>query len=344
MDTTSPEARSDTVDTLTAPTPLLPDAVLPASQSPHALGLWGRRLGQSDLQLFPLALGAGSFGWSVDASEAADLIDRFVDLGGNFIDATCSHPDARSEQVVGSWVGRRGRRGRILLGTTIGNHHDLSVEPAQVIIGAVDAALARLATDCLDLVSIQLDERSQVDEVLIAVDDLVRAGKVRQVTAAAPTADQLIAARVIAAQSGASPLVAVQANYNLLNRTGYEPEVARVVALQGSGFMPRQPLASGLLAGRPYSRQEVSRLKRRGLTTTLPPKRWPLLMGALSEVAGELGVSAAAVALAWLLTRQGVTAPILNVSRPVQVDGAMAAVRVQLTRQQTADLERLSGG
>lgn len=340
---TSTETRAESVETRTAPTPLLPEAVLRASQSPHSLGLWGRRLGDSALQLFPVALGAGSFGGSVDSAAAADLIDRFVDLGGNFIDATGSHVDARGEQAVGDWVGRRGRRGDILLGTTVGNHQGHTAEPTQDVVRAVDAALARLATDYLDLVTLQLDDPSRVDEVLVAVDDLVRAGKVRHVAAASPTADQLIESHVIAAQSRVAPLVAVQGNYNLLHRDGYEPEVARVVALQRSGFMPRQPLASGLLAGRPHSKQEVARLKRRGLITTMPPRRWPLLLDTLREIGAALGVTAPAVALAWLLTRPNVTAPILSVSRPDQVDDAMAAVRVQLTRQQTADLDRLSG-
>lgn len=330
------------MDTLTAPTPLLPDAVLAASQSPHSLGLWGRRLGESELQLFPLALGSGSFGQSVDGAAAGDLIDRFVDLGGNFIDATGTHADARSEHAVGSWVERRRRRGAVLLGTTVGNHHDLSDEPAQVIIRAVNDALGRLNADHLDLLSIELDRRSQADEVLVAVDDLVRAGKVGGVAASAPTADQLIEARVIAAQAGITPVVAVQGNYNLLHRGGYETDVARVVALQGSGFMPRQPLSSGLLAGRQHSRQDIARLRRRGLVATLPPKRWSPLMSALRQIAADLGVTAPAVALSWLLTRPSVVAPIVSVSSPAQVEDAMVAVRIQLTRQQTSELERLS--
>ena len=341
MDSNSAEPRPETVSTLTAPTPLLPDAVLPAWQSPHALGLWGRRLGQSTLHLFSLALGSGTFGWSVDECAAADVIERFVDLGGNFIDATGAHADARSERILGSWVGRRGRRADVMVGTTVGNHQDLSQDPTRVIIRAVDASLARLAVDHLDLLSVQLDGRSQADEVLVAVDDLVRCGKVRYVAAAAPTADQLIEARVIAAQSGVSPLVAVQAKYSLVHRAEYELEVARVATLQGSGFMPRHPLSGGVLTGRPHTRQDVVRLRRRG-ADTLPTKRWPPLMAALGAVGAELGVKVPAVAVAWLLTRPNVTAPIVSVSTPGQVDDVMAAVRIQLTRQQSSELDRLS--
>src|SRR5688572_29177935 len=94
------EPSSESVATLTAPTPLLSPSVLRVSESPRALGLWGRRLGESDLQLFPLALGSGSFGWSVNDSAGADILDRFVDLGGNFIDATGTGADARSESLI----------------------------------------------------------------------------------------------------------------------------------------------------------------------------------------------------------------------------------------------------
>jgi aryl-alcohol dehydrogenase-like predicted oxidoreductase len=340
MDTTT-GMYPEPVDEVTEPTPLLPEAVLPISQSPHSLALWGRRLGDTGPQLFPIALGTRSFGWSVDAPGAAELIDRFIDLGGNFIDASGSPADNRTEHIVGSWAGRRGRR-EMMLGTTVGNHHDRAGAPAQAIVGAVEAALTRLAVDRLDLLSIQLGEQSRVDEVLVAVDDLVRSGKVRHVAAASPTADQLVEARVVAAQSGVMPLTAVQGSYSLLHRDGYEPEVAPVATLQGAGFMPRQPLSSGLLTEREHSKQQVARLRRRGLVTSLPPRRWPPLFAALGDIATELGASAAAVALAWLLTRPNVVAPIVSMSSVQEVDDTMAAVRIQLTRQQTADLDRLS--
>ncbi|MHA6694740.1 aldo/keto reductase [Homoserinimonas sp. A520] len=342
MDSKPTEPRLQAVSTLTAPTPLLPNAVLPASQSPHGLDLWGRRLGQSALHLFPLALGSGTFGRSVDDRGAASVIERFIDLGGNFIDATGSHEDARAELAVGNWKRRRSRHTGVMVGTTVGDHQDLSQDPTRTIVQEVDASLIRLKADHLDLLSIRLDARSPADEVLVAVDDLVRAGKVRYAAASAPTADQLIEARVIAAQSEISPLVAIQGGYSLTHRALYEPEVARIAALQQTGFMPRQPLSGGVLAGRPHTKHEVARLRRQGIETSLPPKRWPALITALGRIGAELGVTMPAAAVAWLLTRPNVTAPIVSVSSPDQVDDVMAAVRLQLTRQQTSELDRLS--
>lgn len=336
------KASPDPSDTLTAPTPVLPLSVLPASQAPHSLGLWGRRLGQSPLLLFPIALGAGAFGSSADDVASAAILDEFIDLGGNFIDATGSHPDGRSEQAIGAWLKGRRSRSRVLLGTTIGNHHDLSQEPARVTTHAVEAALGRLRTDHLDLLSVQLTAESSVEEVLIAADDLIRAGKARFIAATAPTADLLIRARIAAAQHGVTPLVAVQSRYSLADRFEYEPELARVVALQETGFMPRQPLAGGLLTGRYRTKDELARLRRRGGIAEIPPKRRAGILAAVSAIAAELSVTSAGVALAWLLTRTDVTAPIVSASTPQQVADSMSAVRIQLTRQQAAELERVS--
>jgi len=334
---------SASITTLTAPIPLLPPTVLQASQSPHALGLWGRSLGDSELRLFPLALGSGTFGWTVDETAASDVLDRFIDLGGNFIDATGTTPDARSEHLIGAWVRKRRRRAGVLVGTTVGPGHDLSIKPAPVIIAAVDEALDRLGTDHLDLLSIRLDDTTNTGEVLVAVDDLVRAGKVRYAAADAPTADRLIEARVVAAQSGMPSLVAAQGSYSLVHRDGFEPEVARVVELQGCGFMPRRPLGGGLLAGRQLSRSDVALRRQRGVVN-LTPRRKAAVNSALVDIGADLGVTASAVALAWLLTRPGVTAPIVSVSDVSQLESAMSAVRLQLTRQRIADLDRLSAG
>lgn len=342
MNSKSTEPGKQAVSTLTAPTPVLPGAVLPARQSPHVLDLWGRRLGQSDLHLFPIALGSDTFGHSADDHDAAAVIERFVDLGGNFIDATGSGQDARAERAIGRWKRRRARRTGVMIGTTVGDHQDLSRNQAQTILQAVDASLDRLKADHLDLLCIRLDERSPADEVLVAVDDLIRTGKIRHAAASAPTADQLIEARVIAAQSEIAPLVAVQGSYSLMHRAKHEPDVARIATLQDIGFMPRQPLSGGALTRRQHPRHEAARLRKLGVDTSLPQKRWPSLLAALDSIAAELGVTMPAVAIAWLLTRPNVTAPIVSVSGPSQVDEAMAAVRVQLTRQQASELDRLS--
>ena len=336
------EPGHEAVSTLTAPTPVLPGAVVPARQSPHALELWGRRLGQSDLHLFPIALGSDTFGHSGDDRDAADVIERFVDLGGNFIDVTASHDDARAEEAVGRWKRRRARRTGVMIGTTVGAHQDLSLQSTQSIVQAVDASLDRLKADHLDLLSIRWDERWPAEEALVAVDDLIRAGKVRHAAASGPTADQLIEARVIAAQSEISPLVAVQGSYSLIHRAEHEPDVARIAALQGIGFMPRHPLSGGVLSGRQHTRHEVARLRLQGVDTSLPQKRWPSLLASMGSIGAELGVTTPAVAIAWLLTRPNVTAPIVSLSDAGQVDEVMAAVRVQLTRQQTSELDRLS--
>src|SRR5690554_6463464 len=150
----------------TAPAPMLPGFVV------------GRRrqVGGSSLRLFPVALACGTFGWSADTRRSAQILDHFIELGGDCIDASCAHHDGRSELAVGAWLRRSGVRDRVLLGTTIGVHHDLSDAPAQVLPHAVETALSRLQTDYLDLLAVLLAPDTG-EEALVAVDELVRAGK-----------------------------------------------------------------------------------------------------------------------------------------------------------------------
>ncbi len=300
-----------------------------------------RQLGESLLRLYPVALGCGTFGWSADERSSSAILDTFVDGGGNFIDASCAHRDGRSELAVGAWLGRRSIREQVLLGTTIGRHHDLSEQPARVIVHAVDTALSRLQTNYLDVLAIRLSSDSS-EETLVTIDDLVRAGKVRQVVADAPTADQLVEARVLAGQLGIVPLVAVQARYNLVQRAGFEAGLSRMVALQNSGFLARHPLAGGLLSSQQRTRQELDRRSRKGSAASISPRRRAAVLAALAKVGNELSVSVARAALAWLLGRGNVTAAVVSASSPDQLRDALAAVDTALSRSQMAELDRVS--
>lgn len=335
------DGRGDGVDTLTGPTATASDLSATDTGRINLQRTLSRRLGASPLQLFPIALGSGSFGCTADERSSADIIDRFVGLGGNFIDATGPQTDGRGERSVGAWLASRRSRSSVLLGATAG-HHPFDDGTVPVVTRSVESTLSRLGTDYLDLLAVRLDGRTPSDETLVAVDDLIRSGKVRFVAASSPSADTLIEARVVAAQYGISPLVAVQARYNLAERTPYEPDVARVVALQGCGFMPTQALASGLLAAAGNSRQEFDRTRREFGPGASPPKRWAAMMTALETVATEFGTTRATVALAWLLTRPNVVAPVVTASNPGQVAGIMAAPSVYLTRSQVAELDRNS--
>jgi aryl-alcohol dehydrogenase-like predicted oxidoreductase len=174
------------------------------------------------------------------------------------------------------------------------------------------------------------------------VDELISAGKVRYFGGSDHSANRLIEARIAAAQLGVAQMVALQNQYNLMNRGEYESGLARVAAMQNLGFMPRFALASGYLTGKYRSRSDLAKSERGGEVAKYLTKKGARILAVLDEVAAAHGVSVATIALAWLLSRPNVVAPVVSASRPEQVGELVAAVGIQLTRHQLADLDRAS--
>lgn len=332
----------------TMPTPSLPPAVIPTALAPSTLALWGRQLGGSRLRVFPVAIGGNVFGWTADVADSREVLDVFVDHGGNFIDTADSYADGRSESIIGDWMHDRRARSQIVLGTKVGKGPEHPGVTAGAITAAVDGSLRRLRTDYIDLLSLHIDDpRVPFEETLLAVDELVLAGKVRYLGVSDHSSNRLVEARVIAAQLGVAPLVAVQSRYNLVERSGYEPELAGVVAQLGLGFLPRFALAGGFLSGKYRSRADLLRegipadRRRTGMGAYLTRRNLGIL-AALDRVAEQQGCSVTTAAIAWLLTRPGVVAPVVSATAPEQVYELVAAARVQLTRHQALELERAS--
>ncbi len=318
---------------------------VPTSDSPPAR----RRLGTSDLRVFPLAIGGNVFGWTADSATADGILDAYAGAGGNFIDTADSYAGGRSEIIVGNWMRSRRNRGEIVVGTKIGKSADHPGVRASAIAHAVNASLQRLRTDHIDLLYLHIDDPAvPFEETLMAVDDLIRAGKVRYFGASDHSANRLIEARVIAAQLDVAPMVALQNHYNLMHRAAFEGDLARVAAQQRLGIMPRFALASGFLTGKYRSKADLGGSARGGEAARYLNKRGLRVLAALDTVAGELErtadhqVSVASIALAWLLTKPDVVAPVASTSRPEQVADLMAATRIQLGRHQVAALDRAS--
>ncbi|WP_246081379.1 aldo/keto reductase [Homoserinimonas aerilata] len=327
----------------TVPFPVIPRTALLLSHAPKTLEFWGRRLGASDLTVFPLAIGGNVFGLSADAAASREVLDVFADHGGNLIDTADSYSDGRSEEIIGEWMRDRGARSRMVIGTKVGKGAEFPGVTGPAVTSAVEASLRRLGTEYIDLLSLHIDDEAvPFDETLLAVDELIRAGKVRYFGVSDHSANRLVEARVIAAQLGVAPLIAVQSRYNLIERTGYEPDLARVVAQQGLGFLPRFGLAGGFLAGKYRTRADLGGRARRKETAGHLTKRNLRVLSALDRVAEEQGASVATIAIAWLLTRPGVVAPVVSANSAEQVYELVAAARVQLSRHQALDLERAS--
>lgn len=302
-----------------------------------------RTVGRSELRVFPLAMSGNVFGWTADAATSERILDAFVEQGGNLVDTADSYAAGRSEIIIGNWLRSRGRRDDIVLATKVGKNPDVPGLSARAIEAAVTASLRRLRTDRIDLLFLHIDDPAvEFDETLLAVDELIRAGKVRYFGGSDHTGDRLIEARIASAQLGVAPMVAVQNHYNLVFRREYEEGLARVASDLVLGVFPRYALASGFLTGKYRSRSDLGENERRGHVARFANRAGFRVLQALDGVAAEHDASLATIALAWLLSKPNVVAPVVSASGAEQVFDLIAAADVVLTRSQIGTLDRAS--
>lgn len=302
-----------------------------------------RPIGGTELSVFPIAMSGKRFGGAVSDTGVTEILDAYAALGGNFLDTADAYGEGRSEQVVGEWMRRRGNRDRMVVSTKVGKslaHPGLS---APAIAASVDASLRRLGTDRIDLLYLHVDDTEvPFEETLLAVDELIRRGKVRAFGLSDHTGTRLLAARVACALLGVAPMAALQNEYSLVHRSGYEGDLARVAEQQGLAVMARFPLAGGFLAGRYRTRADLATTQAAAYIAPHLTRRGRRVLTALERVATEQESTMATVALAWLLTRQGVVAPVVSVRTADQLFDVMAAPDIRLTRHQLAELDRVS--
>ncbi|MGV8850936.1 MAG: aldo/keto reductase [Rhodoglobus sp.] len=310
------------------------------SSQPHFVT---RVVGSSALRVYPLALSGNVFGWTADDPATTAILDAFWEGGGNFIDTADSYASGRSELMIGKWMRVRRNRDAIVVATKVGKSRENPGMRAEAIKRSVAESLARLGTSHIDLLYLHVDDESvDFDETLLAVDELIGEGKVRYFGGSDHTGNRLIQARIACGQMGVAPMVAVQSHYNLVHRQEFETGLAHVAAIQGLGVMPRFALASGFLTGKYRQRADLA-LNSRGPDAAQYLRRRGLkVLSALDEVADEQESSVATVALAWLLNKPGVVAPVVSASSASQVPELLAAARLPLTRHQSAVLDRAS--
>jgi aryl-alcohol dehydrogenase-like predicted oxidoreductase len=302
-----------------------------------------RTIGSSDLRVFPLAMSGNVFGWTADSATTFDILDAYESQGGNFVDTADSYAAGRSEIMIGNWMRDRRNRSAMVVATKVGKSADNPGLSARAITRSVEASLERLRTSYIDLLYLHIDDLSvEFDETLLAVDELIRAGKVRYFGGSDHTGNRLIEARIASAQLGVAPMVALQNHYNLLHRDEYEGGLANVAARQNLGVMPRFALASGFLTGKYRTRADLARNERGAEAARHLNRRGLRVLSALDAIAAAHGTSPASIALAWLLSKPFVVAPVASASRVDQVAALTAAASIQLTRQQAAVLDRVS--
>ncbi|MCS0499293.1 aldo/keto reductase [Protaetiibacter mangrovi] len=303
-----------------------------------------REIPSTGIEVFPLAISGKRFGSHVSDAAVGEILDAYTALGGNMIDTADSYSEGRSEQLVGEWMRRRGNRDAMVLATKVGKstaHPGLS---ASAIPAAVDASLRRLGTDRIDLLYLHVDDTDvPFEETLLAVDELIRRGKVRTFGMSDHTGTRLLAARVACALLGVAPMSALQNEYSLVNRSGYEGDLARVAAQQGLAVMPRFPLAGGFLTGAYRTRAQLASTPAAAYIAPHLSRRGKRVLTALEKVAREHdGAAPATIALGWLLSKPEVVAPVVSVSSADQLFDVMASCEVRFSRHQLAELDRAS--
>jgi aryl-alcohol dehydrogenase-like predicted oxidoreductase len=302
-----------------------------------------RAVGPSPLRVFPLAISGNVFGWTADVAATEGILDEYTAVGGNFVDTADSYAGGRSEIMIGNWMRAKRNRADVVVATKIGKSADNPGLSPRAIVASVDASLQRLRTGYIDLLYLHIDDpHVPFDETLLAVDSLISAGKVRAFGGSDHTGNRLIEARIASAQLGVAHMVALQNHYNLMHRHEYEGGLAHVAEMQHLGVMPRFALASGYLTGKYRDKKDLARNERGGEVAKYLGKRGNRVLGMLDEVAAAQQSTVASVALAWLLSKPNVVAPVVSASRPEQVAELVAAVSLQLTRHQLADLDRVS--
>jgi aryl-alcohol dehydrogenase-like predicted oxidoreductase len=308
-----------------------------------------RQLGRSSLAITPLCLGGNVFGWTADEAASFAILDAFVEQGGNAIDTADGysywvpgHHGGESETVIGRWLKRRGRRDDVVIGTKVGWWEKRPGLKRQNIVDGCEESLQRLGVDTIDLYWLHRDdEQTRPDEYLGALDELVRAGKVRAVGASNFGAPRFKAALEESKRKKMVTFVAQQPEYSLVNRE-IEKELMPLCAREGVAIMPYFPLASGFLTGKYRKAADRTKSVRGGGAVKHLEGKGKLVLEALDAVAERHGATCAQVALAWVMGKPAIAAPIASATSVAQLTELMGALRLKLLEADVAQLDAAS--
>ncbi len=315
-----------------------------------------RPLGRSDLQVSELCLGTMQFGWTAEEAASFAVMDAFAQAGGNFIDTADIYTTwgprglaggGQSEEIIGRWLQARGNRAQIILATKVRGRMTEGpggegLSGARVIRCCEDS-LRRLQTDYLDLYQCHSADLSvPIEETLGALDQLVRAGKVRVVGASNYPAWRLMEALWRSDQGGLARFNSYQPEYSLMERAGFEIEARPLCKHHGLGVIPYSPLAGGFLTGKYRRGASVDSVRAADLWKKYGNDRGFAVIEKLAEIGRARGKTVAQTALAWLLTNPVVTAAIVGANTPAQLGDSLGALGYRLEAEDMAALNGLT--
>ncbi|MXV52543.1 aldo/keto reductase [Pedobacter sp. HMF7647] len=311
-----------------------------------------RKLGKSELEVYPWAFGGNVCGWTIDEKASFNVLDSFIDHGFDFIDTAdvyskwvAGNKGGESEAIIGNWLQKRKGRDKIILATKVGSE----MEPGKkglskdYILSAVEASLRRLKTDYIDLYQSHYeDPETPIEETLSAYQQLLKDGKVRVIGASNYKPSSLEDAINVSKEQNLPAYQTLQPEYNLFARQEFETELQPICVQNGLGVITYFSLASGFLTGKYRTEADFNKSKRGAGMKKYLNKRGEKILKALDEVSNRTQSTPAQVSLAWLLTREGITAPIASATSSEQISDLSKAFSLNLDEESLRILNEAS--
>ncbi|MXN92540.1 aldo/keto reductase [Flavobacterium sp. Sd200] len=308
-----------------------------------------RQLGNSDLQVYPISFGGNVFGWTIDEKKSFEILDGFTGAGFNFIDTADvysrwapGNEGGESETIIGNWLKKSKKRNDLIIATKVASDMGNGKKglSKKYILEAVDASLKRLQTDYIDLYQSHWDDpETPIEETLDAYAQLIKEGKVRYIGASNLSPERLKESLQVAQKHGLPLYQTFQPEYSLLERQKYENGIEPICLGNNLGVITYFSLASGFLTGKYRTKDDLGKSARGGDMDKNFNDRGFKILAALDEVSAKLNTTQAAVALAWLIHRPSVTAPIVSATSLNQLQSLIDAPNLDITAQ---DIELLT--
>lgn len=311
-----------------------------------------RKLGLTALEVSPIAFGGNVFGWTLDETASFQLLDALIDGGYNFIDTADvyskwvpGNKGGESETIIGNWLSKRGKRDDVVIATKLGAEMDKDKKglKAAYVKEAVEASLKRLKTDYIDLYQTHYDdEATPVEETMEALNTLIEEGKVRYIGASNFKAARIAASNEFARKNNLQPYVSIQPLYNLYDRQTFETEYLSLVQNQNLAVLNYYALASGFLTGKYRTEADLSKSQRGETVKQYLNERGERILVALEEIAANKSATKAQIAIAWLLHKPFITAPIASATNEKQLHDLITSANIALSSEEIKILDNAS--
>lgn len=300
-----------------------------------------KQLGNTALYVYPITFGGNVFGWTIDEKQSFEILDAFTGAGFNFIDTADMYSrwaqgnsGGESETIIGNWIKKNRNRDKVIIATKVGNDMGKGKKglKKKYILQAAEDSLKRLQTDYIDLYQTHFDDESTpIEETLEAYRQLIQEGKVRHIGASNLTPERLKESLQVAFETGLPAYETFQPHYNLYEREKFENGLEPICLGNNLGVLNYFSLASGFLTGKYRSEADLNKSQRGGGVAKYLDERGFKILAALDEVAQQLNTTPATVALAWLIHRPSVTAPIVSATSLEQLESIIAAPDLEIT-------------